>query len=307
MSALLEIQRVSKQYGETKALDDASFSVDKGCFFGLLGPNGAGKSTLMHILSTFIEADSGTVLIDGQTVDKGNPDSRQKIGLVTQELALYQRISCLQNLKIFGELYQLPSETIRERSEELLKAVDLWDRRNDKVKDFSGGMKRRLNLVIGLMHRPEILLCDEPTVGVDPQSRNAIFEFLQKLHADGLTVIYTSHYMEEIERLCERIGVIDHGQMKAIGSLDELLALSPTGQQIILPAELEKQVIGKLGGTLQIKHDADRILLEPSTDIPLSSIIRDLEGMEIPMESLRVRPPTLESVFLELTGRSLRD
>src|ERR1019366_5276111 len=194
-----------------------------GEFFGLLGPNGAGKSTLMSLAAGLRSPDGGALTLDGIVVTPADPKTRVSLGLVPQSIALYDELSAEQNLRTFGQLYGLHGAVLRERIAEALEAVGLADRRRDQVKTYSGGMKRRLNLVAALLHRPKLLLCDEPTVGIDPQSRNAIFDYLEQRNRDGLTIIYSTHYMEEATRLCSRIAIIDHGTIHALGTLDELL------------------------------------------------------------------------------------
>src|SRR4051812_6720805 len=234
---MLILDHVTKRYGDLTALNDVSLQIKRGEFFGLLGPNGAGKSTLMSLAAGLRPADAGTLTLDGAALDIGNSAGRLALGLVPQHIALYQELSPDQNLRIFGQLYGLRGALLKERVEEALAAVQLLDRRKDQVKNFSGGMQRRLNLAAALLHRPKVLLCDEPTVGVDPQSRNAIFEYLERLNREGLTVIYSTHYMEEATRLCSRIGIIDQGRILAQGTLDELLTRLPFEEEIRFPAD----------------------------------------------------------------------
>src|SRR5471032_322047 len=233
---MLQLRSVTKRYGSIVALDDISLDIARGEFFGLLGPNGAGKSTIMSLVAGLRAPDAGTLTLDGASLTSRDPSTRTALGLVPQSIALYEELSAEQNLKIFGELYGLRGADLRARIDEALVAVQLADRRRDQVKTFSGGMQRRLNLVAALLHRPKLLLCDEPTVGVDPQSRNAIFDFLEARARAGLTVIYSTHYMEEATRLCSRIGIIDHGQIPALGTLDELLTRLPFEEELIFAA-----------------------------------------------------------------------
>jgi ABC-2 type transport system ATP-binding protein len=221
------------------ALDGVTLDIAPGEFFGLLGPNGAGKSTFMSLISGLRPLDAGTLTVDGDGVSAGSARARQALGLVPQHIALYSDLSAERNLRIFGELYGLRGQRLSERVDVLLEAVQLADRRKDLVKEFSGGMQRRLNLAAALLHEPRLLLCDEPTVGVDPQSRNAIFDFLKELNRGGLTVIYSTHYMEEATRLCSRIGIIDHGKILASGTIDELLAKLPFEEEIRYPSTPE--------------------------------------------------------------------
>src|SRR5437879_8073539 len=218
---MIEIRNLTKKFPTVTALDQISFTVAEKEFFGLLGPNGAGKSTLMNLLVGYLDPDEGEILVGGRSASA--EDARRSLGFIPQSLALYDDLSALDNLEIFGSFYRLDKRKLAKTIGEQLHSVQLYDRRKDKVKTFSGGMKRRLNLIAGLLHDPDILLCDEPTVGVNPQSRNAIFEYLTGLNRQGKTIIYTTHYMEEAERLCGRIAIIDSGRIIADGTLDELL------------------------------------------------------------------------------------
>jgi ABC-2 type transport system ATP-binding protein len=246
----LEVRQLRKSYGAILAVDDVSFALHRGELVGLLGPNGAGKSTTVSMIAGLLTPDRGEVLIDGKALSGDTDPAKKKIGLIPQDIALYEELSARENLRFFGSLYNLGGAELDERMNTTLSLVGLADRARDAVKNFSGGMKRRLNLAAGLLHNPDILLLDEPTVGVDPQSRNAIFENLEQLKSEGKALLYTTHYMEEAERLADRIVVIDKGRAIA----DDTLA-------------------------------------------GLQSRIGETDG----------KPPTLESVFLSLTGRSLRD
>ncbi len=220
---LLDVQALHKRYGPIVALDHVSFGVAEGEIFGLLGPNGAGKTTLLSILSGLLQPSGGEVRIAGRPLRATDRELRRAVGMVPQELALYGELSARENLLFFGELYGLRGADLRGRVNEVLAAIGLADRADDRADTFSGGMKRRLNLGIALVHRPRLLLLDEPTVGVDPQSRNHIFEEVRRLNRAGVTIVYTSHYMEEVQALCQRIGIIDHGRLVASDTLANLL------------------------------------------------------------------------------------
>ena len=229
---MLTIENVTKRFGEIVALDRVSLSLARGEFFGLLGPNGAGKTTLMSLVAGLRAPDSGSISISGQRVGPNAMAPRHELGFVPQAIALYEELSAEENLRLFGKLYGLAGHELRARVDDGLHAAQLFERRQDKVQTYSGGMKRRINVVASILHRPALLLCDEPTVGVDPQSRNAIFEFLQRLNADGMTIVYSTHYMEEATRLCSRIAIIDHGRLLALGTLDELLTHLPFSELV---------------------------------------------------------------------------
>jgi len=303
---MLNIQAVTKRYGTLTALEGVSLQVETGEFFGLLGPNGAGKSTLMSLVAGLRPADAGTLTLDG--AELRSAAGRLALGLVPQHIALYQELSAEQNLRIFGQLYGLRGAVLRERVDEALAAVQLADRRKDPVKNFSGGMQRRLNLVAALLHRPKLLLCDEPTVGVDPQSRNAIFEYLERLNRGGLTIIYSTHYMEEATRLCSRIGVIDHGRILAEGTLDELLTRLPFEEEIRFAAGAPTETLtAALAGQGNLETVDGVHRFQPRADYRLSSFYTLTESLGLPARLFTSQRPTLEALFLHLTGRTIRE
>jgi ABC-2 type transport system ATP-binding protein len=305
---MLQLRSVTKRYGALTAIGDVSLDIARGEFFGLLGPNGAGKSTLMSLVAGLRAADAGTLALDGVALTTADPTGRLALGLVPQHIALYQELSADQNLRIFGRLYGLRGAGLRERLDEALAAVQLIDRRKDQVKTFSGGMQRRLNLAAALLHRPKLLLCDEATVGVDPQSRNAIFEYLERLNRAGLTIIYSTHYMEEATRLCSRIGIIDHGKILALGTLDELLTRLPFEEEIrfaattgTAPLAARVPALGELT-TLDGTHR-----FRPRPDCKLSAFFALTESLGLPARLFTSQRPTLEALFLHLTGRNIRE
>lgn len=281
---MLTLTNLRKSFGSIVAVDDLSLSVRRGEVFGLLGPNGAGKSTTVSLAVGLLAPDAGQVRIEGLG-NPADPAVRQRIGVATQSLALYDLLSGAENLRFFGEVYGLSGAPLAKRVAWCLDFVGLTDRKADRVGAYSGGMKRRLNLAAALVHDPDLLLLDEPTVGVDPQSRNKIFENIETLHREGRTVIYTTHYMEEAERLCQRIAIVDHGKLLATGSVDELLA-----EYGVTP-------------TLVVQTNGETLRLQ-TTD-PLSELNRIASTTKI--DSFHLERPTLEQVFLRLTGRSLRD
>jgi ABC-2 type transport system ATP-binding protein len=299
---------VTKRYGAITALDGVSLDIARGEFFGLLGPNGAGKSTLMSLVAGLRSPDAGTLTLDGAPLSVADVAIRCALGLVPQSIALYEDLSAEQNLRIFGALYGLHGKELRARVEEALVAVQLADRRHDQVKKFSGGMQRRLNLIAALVHRPKLLLCDEPTVGVDPHSRHAIFEFLGQLNREGLTIIYSTHYMEEATRLCSRIGIIDHGKILALGALDELLTRLPFEEEIHFPATPATAAFAAdlpAHGEIGASNGTQRF--RPRADFKLSAFHALAEAHALPPRLFTTERPTLEAVFLHLTGRKLRD
>jgi ABC-2 type transport system ATP-binding protein len=309
-SPVLEVRGLRKCYGATTALDGLSFAVGACEMFGLLGPNGAGKTTLLSIASCLLEASGGEVRIDGRLVRLADKSIRRLIGIVPQELAIYGELTARENLHFFGALYDMPKAELRQRVEDVLKAVGLADRGDARAETFSGGMKRRLNLGAALVHRPRLLLLDEPTTGVDPQSRHHIFEEVRRLNAAGVTVVYTSHYMEEVQALCSRIGIIDHGRLIALGTLPELLQKLSGLIRFRVPEitpDLRRRV-GELPQTKLFESDGDTLELEcrdvKATLLRLLGLLNEL-GLEF--VSLETEEPNLERVFLHLTGRALRD
>ncbi len=305
---MLSFQRVTKRYGSILALDDVSLDIAPGEFFGLLGPNGAGKSTLMSLASGLRAPDSGTVSLESRCLASDRTLAHRTLGLVPQSIALYTDLTAEQNLRIFGQLHGLRGRELQTRIDEALSAVQLADRRRAVVNTFSGGMQRRLNLVASLLHRPQLLLCDEPTVGIDPQSRNAIFDYLQLLNRSGVTIIYSTHYMEEAERLCSRIGIIDHGKLLALGTLDELLTQLPFEDEIVFPDQPPTAAFAAAlapHGELASANGTHRF--RPRSAFPLSAFFTLAESHDVSPRLFHHRRPTLEALFLHLTGRTLRD
>ncbi len=307
-SAIVSARGVVKRFGTLTALDGVTLDIEPGEFFGLLGPNGAGKSTFMSLISGLRSIDAGTLTVSGAGVAAGSAKARQALGLVPQHIALYADLSAETNLRIFGELYGLSGSRLKARVSQLLEAVQLADRRKDLVKEFSGGMQRRLNLAAALLHEPSLLLCDEPTVGVDPQSRNAIFDYLEELNRGGLTVIYSTHYMEEATRLCSRIGVIDHGKILAQGSIEELLAQLPFEEEIRFPSLPETAALaGELAGNGELATVDGVTRFRPRPGYALSTFYTLTERHGLPPRLFTSQRPTLEALFLQLTGRMLRE
>lgn len=305
---MIQIESVTQRYGSLVALDNVSLEIKAGEFFGLLGPNGAGKTTLMSLLSGFRAATAGTIRIDGATFSPDDFATRRKIGLVPQSVALYTDMTADENLGIFGRLSGLSGARLRSRISAVLEVVQLADRRREPVKNFSGGMQRRLNLAVALLHEPAILLCDEPTAGVDPQSRNAIFDLLEAINAAGTTIIYSTHYMEEAERLCSRIGIIDHGKILALGTLAELLQELPFEEELRFAShQATPELIGAAQSMGDVVTEDSVCRLRLGADSRLSEFFRTTENLGFPARVFSLKRPGLEEVFLQLTGRTMRD
>ncbi|HVW22706.1 MAG TPA: ABC transporter ATP-binding protein [Opitutaceae bacterium] len=301
----LSLRGAAKRYGALTALAGVSLDIAAGEYFGLLGPNGAGKSTLMSLLSGFRAPDAGEVLVGGRAA--AEPAARRQLGLVPQGLALYPDLTARENLEVFGGLHGLRGRRLRERAEELLEAVQLSHRARSAVKTFSGGMMRRLNIAAALLHRPRVLLCDEPTVGVDPQSRNAIFDLLGRIQREGTTVVYSTHYMEEAARLCSRIAIIDHGRILALGTVDQLMQRLPFDEEIRFPVSAATDGLCRdLGGAGELSTAEGLHRFRPAAGFRLSSFFLAAERREVPSRLFEIQRPTLEAVFLHLTGKALR-
>ena len=306
---ILEIKEVKKSFNSLVALDSVTLNIDKGDFFGLLGPNGAGKSTLMNSIVGYLNFEKGKILLNGNDISRENLSYRLEIGYVPQEISLYQELSAIQNLRIFGGFYNLSKSEINERISFALKLVELEDRKSDLVKNFSGGMKRRLNLAASILHDPEIILCDEPTVGVDPQSRNAIFDMLTKLNKKGKTIVYTTHYMEEAERLCNRLAIIDYGKIIAEGSLGDLIAMLDKRETIKIRKSKEADdLLDKIHQFGEINESDFYYEIIPNKLLRKNSkLFEELEKLNLPSHLVELTRASLEDVFLNLTGRRLRD
>lgn len=305
---LVSATGVIKRFGSLTALDGVSLDIAPGEFFGLLGPNGAGKSTFMSLIAGLRPLDGGVLTVDGAGVAAGSARARRSLGLVPQHIALYTDLTAEGNLRIFGELYGLGGAALRGRIDRVLDAVQLDDRRRDLVKTFSGGMQRRLNLAAALLHGPTLLLCDEPTVGVDPQSRNAIFDLLKELNRGGLTVIYSTHYMEEATRLCSRVGIIDHGRILALGTIDQLLAQLPFEEEIRFPSSPETSaLLGILAANGEVSTEDGVHRFLPRPGYAMSAFYALTEAHSLAPRQFTSQRPTLEALFLQLTGRVLRE
>ncbi|MCX7832806.1 MAG: ABC transporter ATP-binding protein [Ignavibacteria bacterium] len=305
---MLKINDIVKEFPGVKALDGITLEIQDKEFFGLLGPNGAGKSTLINIIVGYLQADKGNITYKGKDIKELGISYKKRIGLVPQTIALYEDLNAIDNLKIFGSLFDIPKKELKNIIEEKLSAVGLYERRKDLIKNYSGGMKRRLNIIAALLHNPDILLCDEPTVGVDPQSRNAIFNYLNDLNEKGMTIIYTTHYMEEAEKLCKRIGIIDYGKIIALGTLDELLSLIPPNKLIYIArnnfTETKIENFNKFG---TITTENCKYKLEANHNFKLSEFFKALEENGVSERFIEIYKPNLETLFLNLTGRIFRD
>jgi ABC-2 type transport system ATP-binding protein len=309
---IIEAQSLVKRYGTAEAVKGLSFAIRQGEIFGFLGPNGAGKTTTISMLSCLMEPSAGTVSVAGYDVVKASSEVKRRIGLVPQELALYDTLSACDNLDYFGRIYGLHGRDLRRRVDEVLEMVGLTERARAAVKTYSGGMKRRLNIAAGLLHHPEVLFLDEPTVGVDPQSRNAIFEHVEQMRDAGMTILYTTHYMEEAERLCNRVAIIDEGRIVALDTPRKLIA--DLGEGIIhlgVANGMTDGILGRIRALPEVKNVArfdGKVRVEAAR--AQATLIRLLElfnSTDTDVTALEVLEPNLETVFLHLTGKRLRE
>ncbi len=309
---MIRVEGLCRSFGSLAAVDDVSFEVQDGEIFGLLGPNGAGKTTTLSMICGVLQPDSGRVLVDDRDIWLEPATVKRSLGVVPQEIAVYEDLTARDNLSFWGALYGLRGGELADRMDEALTKVGLADRARDRVSTYSGGMKRRLNLCMGLLHRPKFLLLDEPTVGIDPQARLNILEVIGEVAAAGTTVLYTTHYMDEAEKLCDRIGIIDHGRILAMGSLAELTRRAGEAEVLRLSgafgASETRNRLATVDGTRLLRLDDDAAVLAIEADGPglLEVLPRVLEpGLGV--EDVSIQRPNLESVFIALTGRELRD
>ena len=308
---VLECRGLRKVFGDRVAVDDVGFTIGPGETYGLLGPNGAGKTTSISMVCGLLERDAGEVFVEGDPVDTHAVRARAAIGYVPQELAIYPDLTGRENLAFFGRLYGLGGAGLEARVDEILGIVELADRQHDRAEEYSGGMKRRLNIGLGLLNRPRLLVLDEPTVGVDPQSRNAILASVERFRGEGMAVLYTTHYMEEAERLCDRVGIIDEGHLMAEGTRRELVATIGQHDRVTLAATGDLQAAARAAGALEPVVDAsargegiELVVSEARKALPhiLAAV-----GEHADVTGVEVAEPNLEAVFLRLTGKALRD
>lgn len=309
---VLQVTDVVRRFGSFTAVDGVSFHISPGETFGLLGPNGAGKTTTISMVAGLIPTSAGSVTVAGHVMKADAVEPKRHIGLVPQDLAIYPELSARENLHFFGRLQGLGGKQLKDRSNEVLDLIGLSDRAKEATKKFSGGMKRRLNIGIGLLHSPTLLILDEPTVGVDPQSRNSILESVEALSTEGMAVLYTTHYMEEAERLCDRIAIIDSGTIQAEGTQDELIKLTGGVDTIRLAGSGDlAEAAAALAELPAVQHvDTDRRELRLTVhDAPttVATIVNTATSSGMSLSDVEISRPDLESVFLHLTGKALRD
>lgn len=310
---MLEARQINKSFKKFQAVKDLSLHLDEGESVGLLGPNGAGKSTTISVLSTLMQADSGSLIYKGEDCFKNPKPLRQALGLVPQEIALYPELSAYENLKFFGKIYQLKGTELEDKIQSILEDIGLKDRQKDRVENFSGGMKRRLNIGVALIQAPQVLVMDEPTVGIDPQSRSHILDMVKRLNqSQGMTVLYTSHYMEEVEKLCDRVYIMDHGEVIAAGTIEDLKSILNNEKTIQVDLVQKSTAFKeKLLDQTHIKQvqetDQGFQLIVSNEKESMTQVFEIAQELKLEINHLSIKNPSLEDVFLHLTGRRLRD
>ena len=309
---MITVERLCKSFGSLVAVDDVSFEVDEGEILGLLGPNGAGKTTTINMICGVLKPDAGRVVIGGKDIWLEPKIVKQTLGVVPQEIAVYEDLTARDNLNFWGSLYGLTGHELKRRVDESLTRVGLSDRAGDRVKEFSGGMKRRLNLCMGLLHDPCVLLLDEPTVGIDPQARLNILEVVREVANGGTTVLYTTHYMDEAQELCDRIAIIDHGKILTVGTLGELTRLAGEAEVLRLTGNFDDPVnrerLNALEGVRVLKADHRIAVLSVDAGGPgLLAILPQILAADLGVDDVSIQQPNLQSVFITLTGKELRD
>jgi ABC-2 type transport system ATP-binding protein len=306
---------LERRFGERHAVDGVTFQIAAGETYGLLGPNGAGKTTTISMIAGILRPDAGTVEVCGEPIDTGSSDTKRRLGFVPQDIALFDDLSALENLRFFGGLQGMRGADLERRIGETLEMVGLADRARDRIDTYSGGMQRRANIAVGLLHRPKLLILDEPTAGVDPQSRNQILESIEQLSDAGMSVLYTTHYMEEAERLCDRVGIIDSGRLVAEGTRRELVADIGEHDRIAVRGDGDSAAFVELAALLRAEVGvADASVADGAVEVlvqdasaSLATVVRVAAASSVTVSGVEVREPDLETVFLHLTGKALRD
>lgn len=309
---ILQIEGLVKMFGDVAAVDKVNLSIEEGEIFGLLGPNGAGKSTIINIIAGLLNMNSGSIEVLGQNISKHGLDIKRNLGVVPQDIAIYEDLSAFENVKFFASLYGLKGKELRERAEEALDFVGLKDKLKGLPKEFSGGMKRRLNIACAIAHRPKLIIMDEPTVGIDPQSRNHILQSVKRLNEMGCTIIYTSHYMEEVEEICTMVAIMDHGKVIAEGTKEELKSIITDSNTVSITvsdaSKVREEKLKEIQGVKTVEIDENTIKISSEKELNnLDKLILYFTSSKINIKNIESKVPDLETVFLTLTGRKLRD
>lgn len=309
---IVKIENLTKKFGDLTAVDNVNIEIEEGEIYGLLGPNGAGKSTTINMMCGLIEMDKGSVLILGRDISKDPDNTKKNIGVVPQDIAIYEELTAYENVEFFASLYGLKRDELKESVKQALEFTGLYDKAKEYASKFSGGMKRRLNIACAIAHKPKLIIMDEPTVGIDPQSRNHILQSVKALNKMGSTIIYTSHYMEEVEDICTRISIIDHGKVIAEGTKDELKSIVTDTNIVLITVEsisrIDEKKLKDINGVLSVEIFENTVKITSSKEVNnLDKIIIYFTSNNITIKNIESKTPDLETVFLTLTGRKLRD
>lgn len=307
---MIQVKNLNKFFGTLKAVNKVNLTISQGEIFGLLGPNGAGKSTTINMLSSLIKSDSGSIYLNGIDLNSDTKSCKQILGVVPQEISLYDNFTAYDNLLFFGKLFKIDTKILKDRIQELLLLIGLEDRKNDLIKNYSGGMKRRINIAVALLHNPKIVLMDEPTVGVDPQSRNRIFKIIEALNKKGLTIIYTTHYMEEVERLCNRIAIMDKGKIIVQGTLKELQQQSNVVEKLEITFDkISEKQVEEFQKAINLKVNFSDKIIQIQCDVKndLEKIISYCKNVNLIITDIKLLKANLEAIFLDITDKKLRD
>ncbi len=308
---MIECKGLSKSFGSLCAVKNLNLKTEKGEIFGFLGPNGAGKTTAIHMMCGLLTPDKGTVLLNGENVTENSKNIKKKIGFVPQITALYSNLSAIDNLKFWGSLYDMKGKILSSKINELIDLMELRGREKDKIETYSEGMKKRINIAAGILHNPDVIFMDEPTAGVDPQGRYAILEIVKSLKSQGKTIIYTTHYMEEAEKLCDRIAIIDKGEVLTEGTLKDLRNFAGEGVEVTISNVFNsKEIIKEIKNKLQceiLRSVTDGITVILDNNAKIGELLSSLQSLGVELKDVKIKETDLETVFLKLTGRELRD
>lgn len=308
---MLQIENLSKKFNDLLAVDHISFHVNPGEIFGFLGPNGAGKTTTINCICGLLKPDTGSIRIDNEEITSSGTKIRKKLGVVPQEVALYEELNAIENMHFWGGLYGMKGKQLKERIDTLIDLAGLKDRAKDRVKTYSSGMKRRLNMAAGLIHQPKLLLLDEPTVGIDPQARHQMLETVRGIARDGTTILYTTHYLDEAEALCDRLAIIDHGRILASGTQEEIKQIVGENRLLKVTGSFQKELAEKLPSQIKdlslLSIQENEVVYSLPVQYTTGEFLEKCMSSGFEIDHLAIKEPSLDSVFIKLTGRELRD